>query len=121
MKKFLIILSVIALIVFVFWGFPILKCEYLTMRHGHEFDFGQVLKEDTMLGEMEWFKILSYNDEAAEIYYIDEGFATGNILTFKKVSGKWKYEKWAKLAWTTLGGTADEFVWPYLWHRFMYF
>ncbi|MBE7026353.1 MAG: hypothetical protein E7410_02125 [Ruminococcaceae bacterium] len=119
MKKFLIFILIISLIVFVFWGIPMLKCEYLTARYGHEFDLSQVPEENSMLGKVEWFKILSYNDDIAQIYYIDEDFSTGNILTFKKVSGEWKYDSWDTL-WTARGGNADENVWPYFWHSSKY-
>ena len=121
MKKFLKARYIILLIVFVFWGIPFLKCEFLTLMHAREFDFGQDIEDNTMLtSEPEWFRIMSYNDELAEIYYVDKDFSTGNILSFKKISGKWVFDGWT-LRWTTLGGSADEFVWPYFWHRLMYF
>ena len=119
MKKSLKIILVISLIIFVVWGIPMLKCEYLTARHGHEFDFKQEVEENTMLSEAESFKILSYNDEFAEIYYIDKNFSTGNKLTFKKVLGKWKYDSWDTV-WSAMGGNADENVWPYFWHSIKY-
>ena len=121
MKKFLKARYIILLIIFILWGLPFLKCEFLTLLHAREFDFKKEMEEHTMLSsEPEWFRIMSYNDEFAEIYYIDEGFAMGNILSFKKINNEWKYDEWKRTMWTTLGGTADEFVWPYFWHRLMY-
>lgn len=119
MKKSLIFVLIIFLIVFVSWGFPMLKYEYLTARYGHEFDLSQVPEKNSLLFEVEWFKILSYNDKIAEIYYIEENFLSGNILTFKKVSGEWKYDSWDTL-WSARGGNADNTVWPYFWHNLKY-
>ncbi len=118
MKKSLIFILIIFLIVFVFWGIPMLKYEYLTARYGNEFDLGQVTEEHSMLDTVGWFKILSYNDEIAEIYCIDKYFSIGNILTFKKVLGEWKYDSWDTL-WSARGN-ADNTVWPYFWHNLKY-
>ena len=115
MKKFLKIILIIALIFFIVWGGSILKCEYLTARHGDEFDF-ECVEENTMLSKPDWFRLLSYNDEYAEIYYICEGFGLGEILSFKKVDGEWKFDDWVKDLWTAFGGNGDETVWPYFWH-----
>ena len=120
MKKFLKIILIIALIFFIIWGIPMLKCEYLTLQHGHEFDLSAVLEENTMLSEPDWFRILSYNDEYAEIYYISEDFRLGSVLGFKKVQGKWKYDSWLACVWIALGGHADDDVWPYFWHNTKY-
>ncbi len=117
MKKSLKVILIISLIIFIFWGIPMLKCEYLTIRHGHEFDFKQVPEENTMLGKPEWFRILSYNDEIAKIYYID-GY-TGNTLLFKKFDEKWEYDRWERTLWSSYGN-ADENIWPYFWHSIKY-
>lgn len=121
MKKFLKFILIIALIFFIVYGGAILKCEYLTAQHGHEFDLAAIPEENTMLSEPVWFRILSYNDEFAEIYYISEDFRLGSIVSFNKVDGEWKYDGCADTRWTLLGGTADENVWPYLWHRYKYY
>ena len=120
MKKFLIGILVAALIFFVLWGGAMLKCEYLTAQHGHEFDLSVVPEENTMLSEADWFRILSYNGERAEIYYISEGFRLGCIVGFDKADGKWVYDGSWDVRWTLLGGNADEIVWPYFWHRDKY-
>ena len=116
MKFFIKFISAILVIIFVFWGIPMIKCEYLTARHGSEFDLVAIPEEDTMLSKPDWFRILSYNDEYAEIYYISEGFRLGSILSFNKVHSEWKYDGCANTRWTLLGGSADEIVWPYFWH-----
>ena len=120
MKKFLKIILIITLIFLVVWGSSILKCEYLTSQHSHEFDLAAIPEEDTMLSKPDWFRIISYNDEYAEIYYISESFRLGSILSFNKVDGKWKYDGYANTRWTLLGGSADEIVWPYFWHKDKY-
>ncbi len=120
MKFFLKLISVILVIIFIVWGIPMIKCEYLTARYGHEFDLAAIPEENSMLSEPDWFRILSYNDEYTEIYYISEGFRLGSILSFKKVNGEWKYDSPANTIWTALGGSADNDVWPYFWHNTKY-
>ncbi len=120
MKKFLKCISIIVFIVFAFWGSCMLKCEYLTARYGHEFDFESVIEENTMISEPECFKILSYKEEYAKIYYIEKRFSAGHILIFKKDNDKLRYDDWEKTVWSSLGGSADDNVWPYFWHSFKY-
>ena len=120
MKFFLKFISVILVIIFIVWGIPMIKCEYLTAKYGHEFDLTAIPEEDPMLSEPDWFRILSYNDKYTEIYYISEGFRLGSILSFKKVHGEWKYDSPANTIWTALGGNADNDVWPYFWHNTKY-
>ncbi len=120
MKKIFKVICILGLIVFAFWGSSMLKCEYLTSRHGHEFNFSVVTKENTMISEPEWVKILSYNPNNAKVYYIEKNFSVGHIFAFKKEQGQWKYDGWEKTVWSSLGGSADDDVWPYFWHSFKY-
>lgn len=119
MKFFIKFMAVILVIIFIVWGIPMIKCEYLTARHGSEFDFEAVLEENTMISEPEWFKVISYNNEFAKIYYIDKNFSLGTLLTFKDVQGTWVYDSWDTV-WTARGGNADNDVWPYFWHNTKY-
>ena len=120
MKKILKVMCVLGLILFVFWGWNVLKCEYLTLRYAHEFDFTVAAEENTMISKPERVKILSCNSDSARVYYVEKDFAAGHILAFKKEQGKWKYDRWEKTAWSSLGGSADDDVWPYFWHSFIY-
>ncbi len=73
MKKKLIVLIVIVAIItpVAFWGISLIKCEILTHRYYD--DFEQAHKQNTMLGEMEYFKVLSCDEDTAEVYYVSKG------------------------------------------------
>ena len=113
LKKIIIILSPI-LCFLVIWGGSLEKCELLTLAHGNE--FAEVYKENTMLGDMEYWKVLDYSENYARIYYVSANFLIGAVLSFTKKNGHWKYNKWES-TWA-VGGTADDVIWPYWCHCF---
>ena len=119
-KLFKIIVLVIVIFPIVFWGISLAKCEILTFLYGKEFD--EIYQENTMIGDIEFLKILDYSSKSARVYYISANKSMGNILRFSKNDGQWEYEKWETTVWST-SGTADDVVYPYLWHwiYFMYY
>ena len=110
MKKicFRIFLAFIVLFMLI-WGIAILKCEILTYKYGYQFN--TIYQENTMIGEIEYFKVLEYSDTYARVYYVSKN--SGNVLTFSKKSGEWKYDKWEQTVWSKTG-SADDFIWPYI-------
>ncbi len=120
MKFFLKFISVILVIIFVTSGIPMIKCEYLTARYGHEFNLEEPCEQNSLIPKTQSFKVMSYGKESAELYCIGENFSMGNLLTFKKTDGKWTYDRWKECVWTALGGSADNAVWPYFWHNTKY-
>lgn len=108
MRKVVTTIFVILLACFLLiWVGTIVKCEILTMRHGSEF----LMFDEVNLAEK--FKILKYNNDFARIYCVSKNRASGNIFTFRKVGGKWNYDKWEHGVWSK-SGTADGFIWPYI-------
>ncbi len=101
------------------WIGTLIKCEVLTYQHYDEFK--DAYKQDTMLGDMEYFKVLSYNPNRAwgfaQVYYVGKGHSGGDVLTLQ-----YNYEKdlWEEISWSTIwsgvGGSASEVIWPYWWH-----
>ena len=67
-----------------------------------------------MLGEMEYFKVLSCKDNTAEVYYVSKGMTDANVLTFKNNNGVWQ-EISCNTIWSTTG-SASEVIYPYWWH-----
>lgn len=109
-------LSIIIFLICTYFG-TLIKCEVLTSIHYDEFE--NAYKQNTMLGEMEDFKVLNYSsDKSARVYYISEGNSMGNVLTFEYVDGEWKEISW-DTRWSKMGN-ADNLVYPYWWH-FKYF
>ena len=106
---------IIILVVGVFlnvWIISLVKCDVLTVMHGKEFE--TVYRDDTMLSEIDYLKILSYSKNSAKVYYVSENRTGGDVLTFKLVNGKWTKCEW-RTVWSTTG-SASEVIWPYWWH-----
>ena len=112
-KTIVILLPILCFIVI--WGISLAKCEILTLIHGNEFSTQAMYENNTMIGNMEYIKILDYTDNYARIYYVSEDKSLGNIIEFLKIDNKWIYSKWADSLWST-SGNADRVIWPYWWH-----
>ena len=110
MNKFfkiaLILLTIFALV----WTVSIARCEYLTYKYYD--DFKDAYTANTMIAEVEYFKVLKCDGNYAKVYYISD---TGDVLSFTKSGDTWQYNSWWDTVWTTRGGNADEILWPYLW------
>ncbi|MBE7052210.1 MAG: hypothetical protein E7395_06545 [Ruminococcaceae bacterium] len=111
MRKILIKLCIIALILFlIVWGLSILKCEILTSKYGSQFEL--IHQENTMIGNIEYLKVLNYTRDTAQVYYVSENRSAGNILMFYKDNDNWCCDSW-NTVWSKTG-SADGFVWPYI-------
>lgn len=120
MKLLVKFIAVILVIVFLVWGIPMIKCEYLTARYGYEFDLEESYKQNSLIPKTQSFKVMSYSNEQAELYCIGENYSAGNVLHFKKADGKWVYDRWKECVWSAIGGNADNDIWPYFWHNTKY-
>lgn len=93
-------------------GASLLKCSVLTIMHGKEFETAYT--ENTMIGDIDYLRILEYSENFAKVYYVSKNRSGGNVLSFKKENGKWKYNNW-ETVWSATG-SASEVIWPYWWH-----
>ena len=114
--KYLIIGFVLCLIITNVYS--LIKCEVLTHKHYDEFK--DAYKQNTMLGDMEYFKVLSYSPyrtyDFAQVYYVSKGNTAGNVLTFKY---NYDADLWEEISWSTIWsttGSASEVIYPYWWH-----
>lgn len=111
-NKYLIIGFILCLIIIHI--FSLVKCEVLTHKHYDEFK--DAYKQNTMLGEMEFFKVLEYETcGVAKVYYISKGKTGGNVLTFVYEEDTW-HEVSCNTIWSKTG-SADDVIYPYWWHR----
>lgn len=109
--KYLIIGFVLCLIVI--YAFSLIRCEVLTRQHYDEFEYAY--KQNTMLGDMEFFKVLEYEPcGIAKVYYVSKGYTMGTVSIFDYQDGDWKEISWGD-GWSTTGN-ADKIVYPYFWH-----
>ena len=106
----------IILVFFIVWGASLIKCEILTNKYSEELEYAHT--ENTMLGKIEFFKILECNGEKAKVYYVCDNNTVGHVLEFEKQNDAWKESNWETI-WSKQG-SADEMIWPYWYHRVLY-
>ena len=108
MKKLIIAFIAIPL---VFWGIPMAVCETQTYLHGSEFDGLQ--GQTRMIGDVDYWKVMSYSSESATVYYVKED-GGGSTVAFSKQGDAWVLDRWDTI-WSRTG-SADDFIWPYFYH-----
>ena len=96
----------------VVWIGTLLKCDILTVLHGHEFK--DTYKQTNMLGKTEYLKVLKYTRYYAEVYCIDGNKDGGDILYCLKDDGEWVLHSWNTIGSDT--GSASDVIFPYWWH-----
>ena len=111
MKKVLIMTLFIITIFLVIWAGALIKCEYLTQSHGHLYE--DIIDETYNIGDG-YFKILENKRDYARIYCIIDNkyskYAVEIVITKNDKKIVSEHTVWA------YGGSADNIVWPYLWH-----
>ena len=107
------VLTVICMLPVLIWIGSLLKCDIYTVLYSNEFD--TVYKEYTMIGEIDYLKVLKYNENEATIYYVSNEKMGGDIVEYLKIDNKWVFHKW-KTIWSGSGGSASDVIWPYWWH-----
>ena len=111
-KRYMIIIFAILLIPVLIWIFSLVKCEVLTQKY-HD-DFALAYTQNTMLGDMEYFKVLRCDGATADVYYVGKGRTAADVLTFENRNGNWVETSW-ETVWSTTG-SASEVIYPYWWH-----
>lgn len=111
-KKSLLIVLIIIFVFITFWVGSLIKCEILTHKYFDVFEYAYT--NNTMLGEMEYFKVLNCDNEKADIYYVSKDMTDGNVLTFEKQDDVWIQTEW-RTVWST-SGSASCVIYPYWWH-----
>lgn len=111
-KKLLYVAAALLLAFLAVWGFALLRCENLTNEYAS--DFEKVYQTNTMLGEMEYCKVLNCSDTTAVVYFVSKGMTAADLLTYEKRDSVWEEVGWSTV-WST-SGSASGVVWPYWWH-----
>ena len=111
-KRLLFLIIAIVAIPTLIWISALIKCEVLTQKYYD--DFEQTHTQNTMLGEMEYFKVLSCDGNTAKVYYVSKDMAGADVLTFQYTDGLWHELSWETI-WST-SGSASKVVYPYWWH-----
>ena len=95
------------------WCASLIKCEILTKNHYDA--FVNTWKDNPMLSEIEYFKVLKCNRGIAQVYYVERDMLCGHVLTFENVGDTWIETGWNTI-WSGKGGSASGVVYPYIWH-----
>ena len=116
MKKYIVIIvSALLLFVPLTWVCSIVKCEISTYYHKEEFKEGY--KETMMLEGVDYFKVLSYSNLSARIYYVERGKQGEdkfiNIIRFVKKDDKWVFDEWEDSYWG-MEPRSLKIMWPYI-------
>ncbi len=107
-----VIVGVVVLYLIV-WGVSLIKCEVLTNKYYDEFE--NAYQSNSMISNVEYFKVLNCDGDTAEVYYISN--VSGGVLEFQKQDGLWIETNW-EVVWSTKG-SASGAVWPYIWQVFI--
>lgn len=94
------------------WCVSLIKVESLTSKYYTDFEDAHL--ESTMIGDIEYFKVLECDGETARVYYVAKDETDGNVVSFKKQDGEWVKTSW-ETVWSK-SGSASEAVWPY-WYQ----
>ncbi|MDO5399052.1 MAG: hypothetical protein Q4G33_14110 [bacterium] len=111
------VLAIAAILLLAIWAKDLIKCEILT--HMHYDEFKDAYKKNTMLSDMEYFKVLEYKpyrSEFAQVYYVSKNKTGADVLTF---AYNYDTHSWDEISWNTIWsetGSASEVIYPYLWH-----
>ena len=103
---------IIILAVLAFWLFSILWVEAQTAIHMDEFNYPDDIA--SMSGDVDYLKVLKYSDYAL-VYFVSGDHSVGNTAQFRYINNQWEFYKWNDTVWSKTG-SAEGFVWPYLWH-----
>ena len=88
---------------------PYGQVEILTVKYGKQ--FAQEYRQSGLIENIEYYKVFSYDEHYAQVYYVEEGHSTRNFMVFARKGQEWKLESWQCL-WSA-SGSADDFVWPF--------
>ena len=117
-RKFIKKILIFAVIVFLcLWFGTLIKNDILTIVYGK--NFTQNYQEYVNFDSLDYLKVIKYNKDYAEVYYVTDNKSTAEIVSFKKINGKWIFNEWERTVWSRVGGSASEVIWPY-WGHFVY-
>ena len=111
-KRLLIIIIAVISVPILIWILSLVKCEILTQKYYDDFEYAYA--QNSMLGEMEYFKVLRCDDNSADVYYVSKGMTGANALSYENINGTWKETSWNTI-WSTTG-SASGVIYPYWWH-----
>lgn len=101
MKKKIIWIVFIVLLLFIIT--PYIFVEINTLRYGEAFE--EEYKQTGMIDSMAYFKVFSFSQHEAKIYYVEEGHDAGHFVWFEQKDEQWIMKKW-ETVWSEYGSAS---------------
>lgn len=115
-KKIITAICILPFMIFMLlWCGDLVSDSVLTHLHGDEFKLTQEQKEELWLYDIDYFKVLNYKDDKAELYYVCGDNTSAHVVAYNKNGGQWVPERTVNTIWA-VNGSASETIWPYWWH-----
>lgn len=109
MKKSRVFIIVAISIILLIAIYPYFQAEILTMKYGDQFT--NEYAQTGMIDKIDYFRVIKYNDNFAEVFYVTDSHSSGELVKFQIIEGRWTKVYWNAI-WSKTGN-ADEFKWPY--------
>ena len=106
--KYLFLVPIVLFLLY--WCVSLAKCEILTKIHGEEFE--EVDLTEVMLVDADYWKVLSYREDYAEVYFVSPEGKGGTVLHLLRDGDTWIIGEWGPY-WSATG-SADDIIWPYI-------
>lgn len=106
-KKHLVI--VVIFIILAIAIIPYIKAELLTNKYGNQFK--ELYKQTNMISDIEYMKVLDYNNEYSKVCYITANHKSSVIIVFSKENETWILDNWTVI-WSQ-SGSANGLIWPF--------
>lgn len=87
---------------------PYARVEILTNKYGDQFQ--DLYKQTNIISDIEYLKVLKYENDSATICYISREHQSSNVIIFVRQNEVWTLDSWDTI-WSKTG-TADGFSWP---------
>jgi len=114
LKRLPVYVIVFGLLAFLIaWCASMLRIESLTSKYYSDFEYAYL--QNTMINDVEYFKVMGCDGDTAKVYYVTE--TDGNLLSFEKNDDGWKECAW-ETVWSE-NGSASGVIWPFWYQGFM--
>jgi len=100
-------------IFFILWVGSIIKCEIITLMYVNDFTISDEVA--AWVGGTGKSKVIEYSDHSAKIYYYYMNDYFAYEISYIRNNNIWHIDTW-KVIWSSGGGSADDFLWPYMHH-----
>lgn len=111
LPAYVIIFGLLAFLVV--WCISMFRIESLTSEYYSDFEYSYL--QNTMIDDVEYFKVMECDGITAKVYYVTE--TDGSLLYFEKTEDGWNQSRW-ETVWAE-NGSASGVIWPFWYQGFI--